>query len=318
MKVLITGSSGALGRILTEYLISRKISVVGLDIKAPEEHYEEDRFRFHRCCITDKERLVDIFASEQPSHVVHFACSFNKIRNRRREYEIDVAGSSNVLEVAHNTLSVKQLIYSSSAAIYGAHIDNKGLLSESAKLRPDRYRYGINKKLIENIYFNTPVRQDLHIVSLRICTVVGPSFDKSRSVVSLLIKFPYLPMFCMENKMQFLHSDDFVSLIGHVIEDPEISGIYNLAPNDFVIISDLVPMKKFIRLPLNMLRFIIYILWNLRLLNLQPASVKASIYPILLNPARIMERYEYRYKFSSEEAFINTLRLNKLPPDSKF
>ena len=262
MKVLITGSSGALGRILTDYLISRKIFVAGLDIKDPADYYAEDKFRFHRCSITDKERLKAIFEEEQPSHVVHFACSFNKVRNRRREYEIDVAGSANVLEVTNNTLSVKQLIYSSSAAIYGAHKDNKDWLGESDSLKPERYRYGINKKLIEHTYFSNHVREDLHIISLRICTVVGPTFDKPGSIVSLLIKFPYIPKFCQESRLQFLHSDDFAALFGNVLDDPEIAGIYNLAPDDFVTVKELVPWKKFIGLPLFMLRGVLLILWN--------------------------------------------------------
>jgi nucleoside-diphosphate-sugar epimerase len=43
MKVLITGSSGAPGRILTGYLISRKISVAGLDIREPVDLFTEDQ-----------------------------------------------------------------------------------------------------------------------------------------------------------------------------------------------------------------------------------------------------------------------------------
>lgn len=318
MKVLITGSSGALGRILTGYLISREISVTGLDIKEPVENFNEDYFRFHRCCITDKAKLEAIFSGEEPTHVLHLACSFNKIRNRHREYKNDVEGSMNVLEVTDKTLSVRQLIYSSSAAIYGAHSDNNGLLRESDSLRPGRYRYGINKKLIEKNFFGKRVRQDLQIISLRICTVVGPSYDKPRSIVSLLIKFPYLPKFCTENKIQFLHSDDFVSLVGHVLDDSDISGPYNLAPNDFAIVRELVPWKKFIGFPLFLLRGILLILWNLRLLNLQPAAVKTSIYPMIMDPARIMKRYGYDFKFSSVKAFSNTIHNNKLPPDSRF
>jgi UDP-glucose 4-epimerase len=318
MKVLITGSSGALGRILIEYLINRKIEVAGIDITEPSDQYPEEKFRFYKCSITDRDGLESIFSAEKPSHVIHFACSFNKVRNRRREYEIDVAGSSNVLDVTNKTLSVKQLVYSSSAAIYGAHKDNKEWLRESDRLKPERYRYGINKKLIENNYFGNHVRPDLNITSLRICTVVGPSFDKPRSIVSLLIKFPYIPKFCMESRMQFLHSEDFVTLFGLVLDDQEIKGAYNFAPDDFVTIRDLVPWKMFITVPLFLLTGILLILWNLRLLNLQPAAVKVSIYPMILDPSKIKERYSYRFKFSSTEAFISTMHNNKLPEASRF
>jgi UDP-glucose 4-epimerase len=318
MKVLITGSSGALGRILIGYLISKRISVAGLDIKEPAEYFTDEQFRFYNCSVTEKERLRSVFSEEQPTIVVHFACSFNKIRNRRLEYEVDVIGSENVLEVTDQTPSVKQLIFSSSAAIYGAHCDNIGLLKESDRLGPEPYRYGINKKLIENKYFGTHVRPDLNITSLRICTVIGPSFDKPRSIVSLLLKFPYIPGFCKENKIQFLHDDDFVSLVGNVIDDTEVSGIYNLAPDNFAIIRELVPDKKVIIFPLFILKGVLLLLWNLRLLNLQPAAVKTSIYPIILDPSKIKKRYGYRFKFSTREAFKNTLNNNKLPPGTWF
>jgi UDP-glucose 4-epimerase len=313
MKVLITGSSGSLGRMLTEYLISRKIYVAGLDINEGAECFNGEYFRFHKCCITDKARLESIFSEEQPSNVVHFACTFNKIRSRRREYNIDIEGSTNILEVSDCTLSVKQLILSSSAAIYGAHKDNNLWLKESDNLRPGRYRYGINKKLIEKKFFGTPVRSDLHIVSLRTCQVVGPSYDKKGSIVSLLIKLPFIPKFCMENKIQFIHSDDFESLVGHVLEDSDIVGAFNLAPDNFVIIRELVPWKKFIGVPLSITTGLLFILWNLRILNLQPASIKTSIYPMILDPSRLISRYGYRFKFSSEEAFDITLQNNKLP-----
>jgi len=313
MKVLITGSSGSLGRMLTRYLISRSIYVVGLDIKNSTERFAEERFRFHRCCITDKERLESIFSKEQPTNVVHFACSFNRIRNRQREYEIDVEGSLNVLEISNNTLSVKQLIYSSSAAIYGAHNDNKIWLRESDHLRPGTYRYGINKKLIERIYFETVVRHDFHITSLRICQVVCPSYEKPGSFVSLLGKLPFIPEFCKENKAQFIHSDDFVKLVGHVLDDTEINGVYNLAPKDFVVIKELVPWKKFIWIPLSFTTGLLSILWNLRILNIQPAALDTGIYSMLLDPSKLILRYGYNFKFSSEEAFKSTLNIKKVP-----
>lgn len=312
MKVLITGSSGSLGRMLTEYLVSRKIFVTGLDLRESEEQFEEKYFRFYKCCITDKAQLESIFSDEQPDNVVHLACSFNKIRNRRREYRNDIDGSSNVLEVSNNTLSVSQLILLSSAAVYGAHRDNNEWLKESDILRPGKYRYGINKKLIEELYFGASVRHDLRITSLRTCQVVGPAYDKPGSIVSLLIKLPFIPTFCMENKVQFIHSDDFVSLVGHVIDDKEISGIFNLAPDNFVVVKDLVPWKRFIWIPLTLTTGLLHILWNLRILNLQPASIKTSIYPMIIDPSKLVLRYSYRFRFTSREAFDITMHNNRL------
>lgn len=119
MKVLVTGSSGLLARMLIKHLITIDVDIVGIDTKESSEFLNEKRFRFHNCSITDKEKLKLIFSKEQPTNVVHFACSFNKVRSRSHEYTIDINGSDNILEASNSTLSVRQLIFSSSSAAYG-------------------------------------------------------------------------------------------------------------------------------------------------------------------------------------------------------
>lgn len=317
MKVLITGSSGSLGRMLINYLIPKGVRIAGIDIRECSDHLSTDHFIFHRCSITDREKLISIFAEEKPDRVVHLACSFNKVRNRNREYEIDIEGARNVLEVSANTLSVKQLIFSSSALAYGASRENRLWLDETDPLRPGKSRYGINKKLVEECYGCKDLREDLHIVSLRICTVIGPSFDKPKSVASLLIRFPWLPSSCRKNKLQFIHSDDLVSLIGLMLNDTDIDGVYNLAPDSYVVVGDLVEGKKFIPVPVPLVRIILWALWHLRILNFQPGALKNAIYPVVVNPAKVISRYGYTFKYSSEEAFADTMASNRIPADAR-
>ena len=313
MKVLVTGSSGLLGRMLINYLITNGINIVGVDIRESPEYFPSDHFRFHLCSVTDREKLRSVFSEEKPTNVVHFACSFNKVRDRDREYEIDIGGSENVLAVSEETLSVKQLLFSSSAAAYGGNRDNKIWLKESDPLRPGRYRYGINKKLVENCYGCKPGREDLRIASLRICTVIGPSFDKPRTVASILIRYPWLPAACRENRIQFLHTDDLVSLLRLILNDNEIDGVYNIAPDSYSVIGELVPWKKYRNIPLSLISGALWIFWNLKVLNLQPAAVKNAIYPIVIDPSKIISRYGYKFRYSSDEAFADTMVNNSIP-----
>jgi len=316
MKVLVTGSSGYLGGILTRYLIINKIHVVGIDHRVVMGNISGNYFQFYKCSITDKESLESIFREEQPTHVVHFACTFNKVRDRRREYEIDISGSKNVLDISNNTPSVKQLIFSGSTAAYGSYCNNPPWLKETNPLRPGRYRYGINKKLIEQYFTETHLREDLKLIILRICNVVGPSFNKPRSAVSILIKLPYLPRFCKENKIQFLHEEDMYVLIKMILEDDQVKGTFNLAPDSFSSVKELVPDKKFVMIPVFFIKCILWILWNLKILNLQPSSLNISIYPIILDPSKLASRYGYRFKYSSTEAFVDMVLNNKIPVNS--
>jgi UDP-glucose 4-epimerase len=303
MKVLITGSSGSFGTIIAKSLIAKKVPVIGIDIREPDGKNSGEYFKFYRCCITDKDSLRSIFKKEEPDRVIHFACTLNRVRDRQREYEIDVVGSKNIIDISNEIPSVKQLIYSSSALAYGGNSDNPDWLSEDHPLRPGKLRYGLNKKQIEEIYSEAHVREDLNINLVRVCTVVGPYFCKPASVVYILLKWSWLPYFYKENKVQFLHTEDFISLIHLIISDDQIKGIYNIAPDTYSVVKDLFPDKKYFRLPVFVITGFIGLLYNLRLFNLQPASIDSSLYSIVLDPEKIVSRYNYKFRYTSSEAF---------------
>ena len=318
MKVLITGSSGSIGSAVTASLFAKKIPVIGLDLRDLPDLAGKDGYTFHNCSITDKEKLEKIFSDELPTHVLHLSSTFHKIRHRQLEYQIDVGGSANILDLCNRTPSVRQLIFSSSATIYGAHRDNPEWISETDPVRPGKYIYGLNKKHIEEMFLNSPVRDDLNRVLCRICTVIGPAYNKPKTIVSMLLKIGWLPSFTKKNRVQFIHTDDVSELIHHIISDNEIKGIYNMAPDSCSPIDGLVPGKKFIWIPLGLVKIVISILWPLRLLNLEPAGVNASVYPIVIDPKKIMSRYNYTFRYSSSEAFEDVKKRNMIPADARF
>lgn len=318
MKVLITGSSGLLGRMLIKYLIDNEIFVVGLDIIENRELYDGEKFRFYKCSITEKEKMKAIFNSEKPDRVVHFASTFNKERNRNKEIEIDIKGSDNVLEAANSTLSVKQLIYSSSAAAYGGRKENPLWIKESHPLRPEYYRYGMNKKMVEGNYSAADVRDDLNVVLLRICTVVGPVYDKPRSVVSILLNLKYMPAFTRETMIQFLHTEDMVALFGLILNDSLIKGVYNFSGDTYSVVKEIAKDKHYIHIPVFLMTSVLWVLWHLRILNLQPAAIGNSFYPLILDPSKLVSRYGYTFKYTSDQAFMDVATSNKIPKSTRF
>lgn len=318
MKVLITGSSGSIGSAVASFLTAKKIPVVGLDLRDHPDLNGNDCYTYHKCSITENERLEKIFEEERPTHVIHLASTFHKIRDRQLEYQIDVGGSAYILDICNRTSSVKQLVFSSSATIYGAHRDNPEWISETDPVRPGNYVYGLNKKHVEELLLNSPVRDDLHRVLCRICTVIGPTYNKPATIVSMLLKVGWLPSFAKNTRVQFIHTDDLAELIHLILKDDEIAGIYNLAPDSYSQIKGLMPGKKYIWIPLGLVRIVISILWPLRLLNLEPAGVNASIYPIVLDPKKIISRFNYRFRYSSDQAFGDVKIRNMIPADARF
>lgn len=317
-RLLITGSSGTLGKVLVKAFATRGIPVIGLDIKNTNPVINNGSIKYYQCNITDRDTMASIFKKEKPTHVLHLACSYNTIRDRDLEYENDVIGSENVIEITNETPSVKQFVYFSSGAAYGGVKKNKPWLSEDTPLRPGNYRYGLNKKYIEEKILSASLRPDLRKIILRICTVVGPGYDKDRSVVSILIKSPYMLKMCKNNMIQFLHEDDFVEIMRQVINDSEINGIFNIASDTAVIVKNLISGKKYVDIPYWLLKSILTILWNLKLLNLQPAGLSYGVYPVVIDPSQIVKRYNYRFRYSSSKAFEETKKKNMLSPNEKF
>lgn len=318
MKVLITGSSGSIGSAIASHLMEKNIPVVALDLKNLPCASGNGYYKFHNCSITEKDKLEKIFEEERPTHVIHLASTFHKIRDRQLEYQIDVGGSAYILDICNRTSSVKQLVFSSSATIYGAHRDNPEWISETDPVRPGNYVYGLNKKHVEELLLNSPVRDDLHRVLCRICTVIGPTYNKPATIVSMLLKVGWLPSFTKNTRVQFIHTDDLTELIHMILRDDEITGIYNMAPDSYSRIRDLMPGKKYIWIPLGLVRLVISILWPLRLLNLEPAGVNASIYPIVLDPKKIISKYNYRFRYSSDQAFGDVKIRNMIPAEARF
>lgn len=319
MKVLITGSAGNLGQVISKFLISRNIPVIGIDTCDSLNDSSADLFKYYKCSMTEEKKMYRIFLREKPTNVIHLACTFNRVRNRKNEMEIDFGGSKNVLRISNRTTSVRQLIYSSSAAAYGGHSDNDLWLNEEHELRPGKYRYGIIKKMIEDLYFRSKNRKGLKIISLRICSVVGPSFNKKRCAVSILINSKYLLKQWKTNKIQFLHEEDLNHLVSKILKDDQIEGKFNIAPDSYSKIDELLPNKKYINVPLFMITATLWIFYNLRVINLRPTSLRQSIYPIVLSPMKLNSRYLYKYKYSSKRAFQDTLKhYRSLDRDSNF
>jgi UDP-glucose 4-epimerase len=312
MKVLITGSSGYVGYVLSKYFSEKKIKVIGLDISANSVWGGNNFFKFYNCDVTDKKSLEEIFLKEKPTHVIHLAFLMNPIHDVKREHEIDVVGSINVLEIANKTKSVKQFVLFSSASAYGAWPENKLWIKEDQPLKPRDYRYGIDKKKVEEYYNKFEKRKDINLVTLRMCTAIGPLYHKKGGVVSLLINSPFMTKinnrYC---ELQFLHEDDLNALMNLIINDEKIQGTYNLAPNSYATTKELAPDKFFLRIPLWLMRGIVRVLWVLRIVDIMPSAITLSAYGIIIDPKKLMERYNYKFKYTTLLGFKDTVEKRK-------
>ena len=115
MKVLITGSSGLIGRWIGQRLDAEGIKWAGVDRLAKVEgpgssaHYQLD--------LCDREALARAFQSFQPTHVIHLAARCDLDGKTVEDYEVNRGGVEGLCEVIKATPSVARAVYTSSQLV---------------------------------------------------------------------------------------------------------------------------------------------------------------------------------------------------------
>ena len=308
MKLLISGSSGYVGYVLSKYFSERGNEVIGLDVAENSAWSGNSNFKFYCCDVTNKKLLEDILTKEKPTHVIHCAFLMKPLHDVKKNYEIDVTGSINIFQVAHATATVKQFIEFSSTSAYGAWPDNKLWIQETQKLQPRDYRYGIHKKIVEEYYNTYATRKDFKLVIVRMCTAIGSLYHKKGGVVRLLVKAPLVTKINNRDcELQFIHEDDLTALIGLIVNDRTIEGTFNLAPDSYATPKSLMPDKLLIPIPLWFMRGIAAIGWFVRLSSMNASAITLSAYGIVADPHKLMKRYNYHFKYSTESGFKDTV-----------
>jgi UDP-glucuronate 4-epimerase len=134
MKVLVTGAAGFIGFHVTQRLLERGDTVVGLDnlndyydpaLKQARLDVISDNpaFSFVRMDLQDAEGIMGLFAAEGFDRVVHLAAQAGvrySIENPRTYIDSNVVGTLNILEGCRHH-PVEHLVYASSSSVYGSN-----------------------------------------------------------------------------------------------------------------------------------------------------------------------------------------------------
>jgi hypothetical protein len=117
-----------------------------------------------------------------------------------------------------------------------------------------------------------------------------------------------------DGRVQFIHEEDVKALFELVINDGSVEDTLNLAPDSYATTRELGECykKKFIPLPLWLLRGIFWILWNLHLADLTPAIARLMAQGIIISPKKLMQKYNYIFKYTTKSAFIDAVEKRKI------
>ena len=149
-NILITGGAGYIGSHISELLAKKKKNIFILDnLSTGHRKLIHKKGKFILGDITNKELLKKIFIKYKIDSVIHLAAALSVGESQKKPHKykwINIEGTKRVLSSIKNS-SVKNLIFSSTCAVYKDGLDN---VSEKSKLKPTSV-YGKTKLTSEKL-----------------------------------------------------------------------------------------------------------------------------------------------------------------------
>lgn len=238
-KYFITGAQGCIGSWIVKALVERGDDVVVFDrsedsrrLRAIMQPEQIDGVRFVTGDITDGAVVRRALAESQATRVIHLAglqvpiCKADPVSGGL----VNVVGTLNVFEAAR-TIGVNNVVYASSAAVYGLN-DDDAVLDETATCEPSTH-YGVFKRANEGnarIYF---LDHGLCSVGLRPLTVYGVNrdfgltSDPTKAMKAAVLRRPFHIRFGGATDFQYV-ADTAAAFIACADKNPEGAQIFNL------------------------------------------------------------------------------------------
>ena len=235
----ITGAQGCIGSWIVKALIERGDDAVVFDrsddsrrLAAIMDAADLAKVRFIMGDITDGVAVRMAMSQSAAQRVIHLAglqvptCKADPVNGAL----VNVVGTLNVFEAA-KTLPVKQIVYASSAAVYGLNDDDTAL-DENAHVEPTTH-YGVFKRANEGnarIYF---LDHGINSAGLRPLTVYGVNrdtgltSDPTKAMKAAVLGRPFHIRFGGATDFQYV-ADTAAAFIACADDAPEGAHIFNL------------------------------------------------------------------------------------------
>ena len=180
-NILVTGGAGYIGSHIVEQLVKKSFLNIFIvdDLSTGHKRLISKKANFIKANINKTQLIKKIILKNKIDTIIHLAAKTIVTESEKKPklyYNVNVLGTRSLLNAAKNS-SVKNFLFSSTAAVYGSKIR---FVNENSRTLPDSV-YGKTKLQAENL-----VKKDFkkNYIILRYFNVVGASPSKKIGLIN--------------------------------------------------------------------------------------------------------------------------------------
>ena len=235
MSVLVTGSAGFIGSFVTQRLLDRGDSVIGIDnhndyydpaLKEARlaQFIEHPNYIHARVDLADQQSMQYVFNEHKPKRVVHLAAQAGvrySIDHPMKYIQSNLVGFANVLECCRHH-AIEHLVFASSSSVYGGNTEMP--FSTHHNVDHPLSLYAATKKSNELMAHSYSHLYQMPATGLRFFTVYGPwgrpDMAPMHFAKSILAGQPIQVFNHGKHRRDFTYIDDIVEGVLRVLDHP--------------------------------------------------------------------------------------------------
>jgi UDP-glucose 4-epimerase len=291
MKVLVTGVSGKLGRLVALRLLDDGHDVIGIDRRAWLG--QPKRLTLHRVDIR-KRAAEDVFRVERPDALIHMATVTHlKVKSEDR-FKINLLGTRAVFDHCNN-YGTKQAIFVGRHTYYGAAPDAPLYHHEADPPMAVSTFPELSDLVAADLYAGSALWRypKIDTTVLRLCYSLGPAHH---GTLAAFLRGPRVPtVLGYDPLFQFMHEHDSAAAICLALAK-RTRGVFNVAGPAPVPLSVLIEQtgRAAIPVPEFLFRFAV---GRFGLPNLPRGALEHVKYPVVIDgtPYREATGFDHRY-----------------------